>query len=423
MARSTGRRATGAVLFILSVAAVLAFVFLLFSEANSVDVAGVGSIPTMAVVVAAALAIVALLLLILMVTGRWDQQEETAGAAEAFFIPQDAMEAQDAARAETFDAAFAKEAPRPAPAPRAPAAIWAAQGADAIDVGGGLVVYDLGGIPVDTRAWGTTATTADGRVHSFHFPRSVERGVYVNDYIQIADGAERLKLRTLLAGPREIGAPAPARPARPAATPARGTVAPPPAPLMERPASVWDIPPKARAPSAARELPGDRFMRDLESRFTQPAPVTTAEETDVFYDYPGDIHNVSEVEGIGPVNAEKLRQLGIKTTARLCYEDAASLAERLDVPFKRVEQWQAMAELMKINGVGPQYAEALARAGISGIQELKRRSARAVADQVNDYLAKLETNVLGTAVTEKRVESWQTASKQMRRVRQRIPEL
>ncbi len=431
MARSTGRRATGVVLFILSVAAVLAFVFLLFAEANGVEVAGVGKIPTLGVVVAAGLAAVALLLLILMVTGRWEQQEETAGGAEAFFIPDTAMEAQDAEREEAFESAFAKPpAPAPAaPAPSAPQAIWTAQGDQAIDVGGGLVVYDLAGLPVDTRAWGMAANTANGPVHSFHFPRNVERGVYVNDYIQLGDGPERLKLRTLLAGPPVIGAPPPSRPARPA--PARATTVTAPAPLLERPASVWETPSRPSGPPALSakpaapraELPGDRFMRDLESRFAEgPAKAEPVAEPDVFFDYAGDVHNVIDVEGIGPVFAERLRQLGVKTTSRLCYEDPTSLAERLDVPVKRVEQWQAMAELMKINGVGPQYAEALARAGITGIQELKRRTPRAVSDQVNDYLAKLETNVLGTAVTEKRIESWQAACKQMRRVRQRIPE-
>ncbi len=192
---------------------------------------------------------------------------------------------------------------------------------------------------------------------------------------------------------------------------------------MERPTSVWQTGSQTEAKPAARELPGDLFMQDLETRFQKGEPEVQAPEAEpeAFYDYAGDIHDVIDVEGIGPVYAERLRQLGIKTTARLCYEDPKDLAERLDVPFKRVEQWQAMAELMKINGVGPQYAEALARAGIAGIQELKQRSPRAIADQVNDYLAKLEANVLGTAITAKRIESWQAAAKQMRRIRQRIP--
>lgn len=148
----------------------------------------------------------------------------------------------------------------------------------------------------------------------------------------------------------------------------------------------------------------------------------TAAKPHDYYDFKGDVHPVIEIEGIGPTYAKKLKAAGIESSARLCYEDAASIAGKIGAPAKTVASWQAMAELAKVNGIGPQYAEALSRAGVAGIQELKDRSAAAITEQVNTYLAGLKNNVLGTTITQKRIETWQKNAKPMRRVRQSIPD-
>jgi predicted flap endonuclease-1-like 5' DNA nuclease len=176
----------------------------------------------------------------------------------------------------------------------------------------------------------------------------------------------------------------------------------------------------AATPVARSSYGGQAFLQELESRMARPVEETPVPR-DVYYDYPGDVHEVEDVEGIGGVYGEKLRAVGVKTTARLCYEDPAALAQKLGVARKTIEQWQSMSELMKIKGVGPQYAEAMARAGVEGIEELKRRSAETIATDVNAYLDTLKTNVLGQKVTAKRIEGWQKAAKPLRRVRQQVP--
>lgn len=152
------------------------------------------------------------------------------------------------------------------------------------------------------------------------------------------------------------------------------------------------------------------------------AATSAGGDSGLYYDYKGDIHDVIDVEGIGPVYAERLQGAGVETTARLCYEDAAALAKRIDVPEKTVVSWQQMAELAKVNGIGKQYGEALVRAGVGGIAELKRRDAGAIADQVNAYLDTLETNVLGQKITARRVAGWKKAAAPLRKVRQAVPE-
>lgn len=156
------------------------------------------------------------------------------------------------------------------------------------------------------------------------------------------------------------------------------------------------------------------------------APAKTAKPAKkaaaAYVDYKGDIDPVLDVEGIGPTYADRLVQAGVKTTARLCYEGPAKIAKITKAPLKTATTWHANAELMKINGVGPQYAEAMARAGIGGIDELKRLKADTIANRINTYLDSLDVNVLGTKITPRRVEGWQKKAAPMRKVRQKVPQ-
>ncbi|MGB1585616.1 MAG: DUF4332 domain-containing protein [Thermoplasmatota archaeon] len=153
-----------------------------------------------------------------------------------------------------------------------------------------------------------------------------------------------------------------------------------------------------------------------------PTPVVTKAKTEAYYDYKGDVHDVIDVEGIGPKYADKLKAAGIETTARLVYVGADEIAKICDVPKKTAEKWIAMCQLIKVNGIGKQYAEALVRGGVMTIEELKKGDPELMAGQVTSYLESLNTNVLGQKVTAKRVQGWQSKAGSMRRVRTTIPE-
>ncbi len=167
---------------------------------------------------------------------------------------------------------------------------------------------------------------------------------------------------------------------------------------------------KPRRPKAARKPV--KAARKPKARRRTPAP---------YVDYKGDQHLVIELEGIGPTYAKRLHGHGVYTTDRLCYENAARLARKVKAPVKTVKTWRSMAELVKVRGIGPQFAEALTRAGVDGIDGLKAATPKVISDKVTRYLAGLETNVLGTGVTVKRVQAWQRTAKRMRKVRQSVP--
>jgi predicted flap endonuclease-1-like 5' DNA nuclease len=376
MARSRGKRVFGTLLFIVALLATAAFVLLLFFDSHNVrDVWGVGELPTAALVAVIGLGAVALLLFIMVLVRPWER-----GIMADFGEPLiQFVEAHDEARVLGVDQ----------PGRRTPAH----------PLRGGLVPVDLRTVPLAARAWGPAEQQGRRTVHPFHYPRAAGRALYSNDYIDIG-GGHVLRLRTLLAAPAGAFRTA----------------------VEERPA-------RPRLPSTEqleRRRESDRFMQTLEEKVQEKSAQRTVFATpggqeEAYYDYRGDVHDVIDVEGIGDVYAGKLREAGVETTARLCYEDAGQISRITGAPRKTVEMWQASAELMKVQGIGKQYAEALARAGVSGIAELKKRSAQVLADQVNEYLESLDQNVLGQPVTAPRVDAWKDAAAGMRRVRMEVP--
>ncbi len=402
----SAKRVVGTLLFLIALVAVLAFYFVVFAGANQVSgVPGTDDLGMIAIGVSALLGIVFLTLFIMLVARRRKrarrQTEKPVEEAPYFLPPEEVQEMVPA-----FE-----------------------------DVGDDMVVYDVWTLPTARRAWGGEE---EPQTFSFYFPLNVESGVYVNDYIRIDGGNARLKLRTLLAGPSDVGAASFVVPAKQEED--WGDDAPDWEAAPAKP-----VAPAAPAPRSTQANGGD-FMTELERRFeeekagrrtttytrtrttrsttSQVAPTRreAPQSEAAYYDFKGDDHPVIDVEGIGTVYAQKLQAQGVETTGRLCYESSVKLSKAMDVPVKTIETWQAMAQLMKVNGIGPQYAEALARSGIGGIDELKRRSASRIADQVNEYLGSLETTVLGTKITERRVAGWQEAASTMRRVRQTPPQ-
>ena len=89
-------------------------------------------------------------------------------------------------------------------------------------------------------------------------------------------------------------------------------------------------------------------------------------------------YKIIDVEGIGSVYAEKLLAAGIKDTDILlekCAKPAGrkALAEETGISPKLILTWTNHADLIRINGIGPQFAELLEAAGVDTVKELKHR--------------------------------------------------
>lgn len=95
-------------------------------------------------------------------------------------------------------------------------------------------------------------------------------------------------------------------------------------------------------------------------------------------------YKVIDIEGVGAVYAEKLTAAGVVTVAQLLDKCAApagrqALAEATEISEKVILRWCNHADLMRIKGVGPQFAELLEAAGVDTVKELAHRNAENLA--------------------------------------------
>ncbi|MCR5394151.1 MAG: DUF4332 domain-containing protein [Bacteroidales bacterium] len=89
-------------------------------------------------------------------------------------------------------------------------------------------------------------------------------------------------------------------------------------------------------------------------------------------------YKIVEIEGIGEAYAQKLIAAGIKSTDDLlakCAKPAGrtALANETGISPKLILTWTNHVDLMRINGVGPQFSELLEASGVDTVKELQHR--------------------------------------------------
>jgi predicted flap endonuclease-1-like 5' DNA nuclease len=121
-----------------------------------------------------------------------------------------------------------------------------------------------------------------------------------------------------------------------------------------------------------------------------PAPPTAPEPAEVA----GATHQmrITEVEGIGPANAEKLAAVGIATTGDLLAagakpHDRERIAAATGISAKLIRDWVDKVDLMRVPGVGPQYSDLLEAAGVGSPAELAQRNPANLAVTVQEVVA------------------------------------
>lgn len=91
-------------------------------------------------------------------------------------------------------------------------------------------------------------------------------------------------------------------------------------------------------------------------------------------------YKIIDIQGIGPAYAEKLTAAGIETVEQLLEvgktaKGRKELEEKTGIEGKRILGWVNHADLFRIKGVGPQFAELLEASGVDTVKEFGHRVA------------------------------------------------
>lgn len=119
---------------------------------------------------------------------------------------------------------------------------------------------------------------------------------------------------------------------------------------------------------------------------------------------------IDEVEGIGPAHAEKLGTAGVATTEDLLTAGATAagrdtLSEATGISGKLILEWVNHVDLMRIKGVGSEYADLLEAAGVDSPAELARRNAANLAVTIQEVIA-ARPGIVRRAPSEDTISGW-----------------
>ena len=126
---------------------------------------------------------------------------------------------------------------------------------------------------------------------------------------------------------------------------------------------------------------------------------------------------IDQVAGIGLKEATKLRKAGIKTSKGLIEaagnrKDRGDLATALGIDGKDLQLWVNHSDLLRVRGVGAEYAELLVAAGVDTLRDLRRRNPTALLAKIIGLNG--EARVVRRLPTEAMVEGWIEASKEIK---------
>jgi predicted flap endonuclease-1-like 5' DNA nuclease len=128
--------------------------------------------------------------------------------------------------------------------------------------------------------------------------------------------------------------------------------------------------------------------------------------------------DVEYVEGIGQISAQKLKVVGVTTLLDLLKRGATpkgrqEIAEQTGISHKLILRWVNHVDLMRIKGVGSEYADLLEASGVDTVVELSHRVASNLYDKM--LVVNEEKKLVRKPPVLSQVEDWVAQAKALPR--------
>ena len=129
--------------------------------------------------------------------------------------------------------------------------------------------------------------------------------------------------------------------------------------------------------------------------------------------------NLLKVEGIGPKYAKTLAKAGLSTTDGLLKAGATpkgrkDIVGKTGISKKLVLEWVNLVDLFRIKGVGEEYSDLLEEAGVDTVPELAQRKPENLHKKMTEVNAKKK--LVRQLPSEKMVKDWVAQAKKLKRV-------
>ena len=119
--------------------------------------------------------------------------------------------------------------------------------------------------------------------------------------------------------------------------------------------------------------------------------------------------NLAKIEGIGPTYAEKLKKTGITTTEALLEKGATvngrhEIAEMSGISVEKVLRWVNLSDLFRVKGIGEEYSDLLEAAGVDTVPEMAQRNPENLYEML--VTVNREKNLVRQIPSQTTVKTW-----------------
>jgi predicted flap endonuclease-1-like 5' DNA nuclease len=126
-----------------------------------------------------------------------------------------------------------------------------------------------------------------------------------------------------------------------------------------------------------------------------------------------------KIEGIGEKYAQALKAAGVRSVEKLLEAGVTpkgrqELAEKTGISEKLILEWVNLADLFRIKGIGEEYSDLLEEAGVDTVPELAQRNPANLYEALEKVNA--EKKLVRQLPTRVQVESWVDQAKALPRI-------